>query len=119
MLRKARGISSVGRVPHWQCGCQRFESGMLHQKNSILLGAVFIYTGKIGGGGPRGGFVKVRVSNPLAFIALNCLISWEKQPSLSVFEHILNILWFISIHNKKPRFIYTAAFMIYGSTALR
>ena len=27
------GISSVGRVPHWQCGCQRFESAMLHQKN--------------------------------------------------------------------------------------
>ncbi len=28
------GISSVGRVPHWQCGCQRFESAMLHQSSS-------------------------------------------------------------------------------------
>ena len=23
-----------GRVPHWQCGCQRFESAMLHQSSS-------------------------------------------------------------------------------------
>lgn len=27
-----RGISSAGRAPHWQCGGQRFDPAMLHQK---------------------------------------------------------------------------------------
>lgn len=34
---KTRGISSVGRVPHWQCGCQEFESPMLHHRSTQSL----------------------------------------------------------------------------------
>ena len=39
------GISSAGRVPHWQCGCQRFESAMLHHKviNPAFAGFFAIY----------------------------------------------------------------------------
>ncbi len=39
---KTRGISSVGRVPHWQCGCQEFESPMLHHKNKTDLRVCFV-----------------------------------------------------------------------------
>ena len=40
------GISSVGRVPHWQCGCQRFESAMLHQENQASKICLVFFIGK-------------------------------------------------------------------------
>ena len=40
----AWGISSAGRVPHWQCGCQRFESAMLHQVKKETPNGVSFFT---------------------------------------------------------------------------
>ena len=44
---KKRAVSSVGRAPHWRCGCQRFDSSIAHTiKTKPPQGVLFLWCGR-------------------------------------------------------------------------
>ena len=81
-----RGISSAGRVPHWQCGCQRFESAMLHHfKNTVFT--VFFFFKKQNGASNLG-------RSPY-FMSFWSACAWSFGDFRACFVKKSTLLWFV------------------------